>query len=328
MSSVTLAESAKLSQNELVAGVIENIITVNRMYEMLPFDGIEGNALAYDRENALGPVATAGVGTTDGVIGSLVSGGTNTAERTAAKDPATFTQVTANLTTILGDAEVNGLIQATRSNINNQTAVQIASKSKSAGRKYQNLLINGDGANYTFAGLIALCPGGQTIDTGTDGSYLSFDIIDETMDAVVDKDGEVDYLTMHQRTIRTMNKLLRDLGGTSAQDAIKLPSGKEVPAYRGSPVFRNDYIPTNVARGVGTGDSAATSYVFAGNFDDGSRQHGIAGLTAEQQSGIHVVDVGESESQDMRIWRVKWYAGLALFSEKGLAMSPGIKKPA
>lgn len=322
MPSVTLSESAKLSQNELVAGVIENIITVNRMYHLLPFDGIEGNALAYDRENTLAPVATTGVGNTDGVIGAGATSGNNQAERQAAKDPATFTQVTSTLTTILGDAEVNGLIQATRSNINNQTAVQIASKSKAAGRKYQNLLINGDGTNYSFAGLIALCASGQIVDTGTDGSQLSFEIMDETMDLVVDKDGEVDYIAMHQRDIRSMNKLLRDLGGTSAMDAIKLPSGAEVPAYRGTPVFRNDYIPTDQTQG----SSTDTSTLFAGTFDDGSRQHGIAGLTAETQSGIHVVDVGESETKDERIWRVKWYASLALFSEKGLAMAPGIQK--
>ena len=46
MASVTLAESAKLAQDELVAGVIENIITVNRMFDVLPFDSIEGNSLA------------------------------------------------------------------------------------------------------------------------------------------------------------------------------------------------------------------------------------------------------------------------------------------
>jgi hypothetical protein len=89
-------------------------------------------------------------------------------------------------------------------------------------------------------------------------------------------------------------------------------------------VFRNDYIPTNVRRRA----RPPTADLFAGTFDDGSRQHGIAGLTAENQSGIHVVDVGESETQDERIWRVKWYAGLAMFSEKGLAMAPGIQKPA
>jgi hypothetical protein len=36
------------------------------------------------------------------------------------------------------------------------------------------------------------------------------------------------------------------------------------------------------------------------------------------------VDVGESENSDEHIWRVKWYCGLALFSEKGLAAADGI----
>ncbi|KKM16459.1 hypothetical protein LCGC14_1685680, partial [marine sediment metagenome] len=133
MPTVTLAESAKLTQNELVVGVIENIITVNHMFEVIPFNSFSGNALAYNRENALGPVATVGIGDTDGDIGPGASGGGNLAERQAAKDAATFTQISVGLTTIMGDAEVNGLIQATRSDSgNDQTAVQIASKSKSA----------------------------------------------------------------------------------------------------------------------------------------------------------------------------------------------------
>ena len=156
MATVTLAESAKLAQNELIAGIIENIITVNRMFEVLPFDGISGNALAYNRENALGAVATVGVGDADGSIGSGATG-TNDTERQAAKNPATFTQVTSSLTTIMGDAEVNGLIQVTRSSDgNDQTAVQIASKAKSAGRKYQDMLINGDGNNFTFTVMLSL----------------------------------------------------------------------------------------------------------------------------------------------------------------------------
>lgn len=322
MPSITLVESAKLSQNELVAGVIENIITVNRMFHVLPFDGIDGNALAYNRENALAPVATVGVGDTDGVIGSSATSGNNQSERQAAKDAATFTQVTSTLTTILGDAEVNGLIQATRSNDNDQTAVQIASKSKSAGRKYQDMMVNGDGTNYGFAGLISLCPSGQVLDTGTDGQKLSLELMDELQDTVIDKDGTVDYFAFNQREIRTMNKLLRELGGTSAMDAVKLPSGAEVPAYRGVPVLRNDYIPVNQTKGA----SSNCTSIFAGTFDDGSRQHGIAGLTASQQAGIHVVDVGEHQQKDERIWRVKWYAGLALFSEKGIAMAQGIQK--
>lgn len=322
MASVTLAESAKLAQEELVSGVIESIVTVNRMFEVIPFDGIDGNALKYNREALLGPVATVGVGDTDGVIGSSASAGSNLTERQAAKDAATFTEVTASLTTIMGDAEVNGLIQATRSSDgNDQTETQIGSKAKSAGRKYQDMLINGDGTNETFPGLLALCAAGQTVDAvATDGDALSFDVMDEVADLVVDKDGDVDYFAMHKRTIRSFKALLRALGGAAINEVLELPSGKTVPVYSGVPIFRNDYIPINQTQG---GNTTATTF-FAGTLDEGGRQHGIAGLTAANAAGIDVVDIGESETKDERIWRVKWYAGLALFSELGLACASGI----
>jgi hypothetical protein len=305
MASVTLAESAKLAQNTLVAGVIESIITVNKFFEVLPFDGIDGNALAYNRENVLGDVDVEGVGDT---IGS--------------KGAATFTQVTSTLTTIIGDAEVNGLIQATRSGDgNNQTAVQIASKSKSAGRKYQDMLINVTGAANQFDGLINLCVAGQTFDNGVNGANLALTDMDATMDLVLDKDGQVDYMQLPARTIRSYKALLRGLGGASINEVIVLPSGAEVNAYSGVPIFRNDWIPTNQVKG---GSGAVATTLFAGTLDDGSRQHGLSGLTAANMAGLQVVDVGESETKDERIWRVKWYSGLALYSELGLACMNGV----
>ena len=60
------------------------------------------------------------------------------------------------------------------------------------------------------------------------------------------------------------------------------------------------------------------------HFDDGSRQHGLAGLTAMNAAGIMIEDVGIAETKDNRIWRVKWYSGLALFSELGLSCATGI----
>ncbi len=321
MASVTLAESAKLAQNELVAGVIESIITVNQMFQVLPFDGINGNALAYNRENAQGGVVVAGVGsdlTTDLGTGAQGVGG----GAAYAKAAATFTQVTSSLTTIIGDAEVNGLIQATRSGDgNDQTAVQIASKAKHAGRKYQDMLINGDGTGNTFAGLLTLCAAGQKVNTGTDGQNLAFRVLDDLIALVVDKDGVVDYFAMNVRTINSYMELLRGLGGASVNEVVTLPSGQEVPAYRGVPIFRNDYIPVNQTKGA----SSNCTTIFAGTLDDGSRSYGIAGLTAAEMAGINVVDVGESETKDEHIWRVKWYAGLALFSEKGLALADGIR---
>lgn len=307
MASVTLTESAKLAQDELVAGVIENVITVNEMFDLLPFDGIDGNALAYNRENVLGDVQVAGVGTT-----------------ITAKNPATFTHVTSTLTTIIGDAEVNGLIQATRSGDgNDQTAVQVASKAKSAGRKYQDQLINGDGTGNTFTGLMGLVAAGQTIGAGNaaaNGAALSFEDLDALIDLVTDKDGQVDYIMMHGRTRRKYLALLRALGGTSPGDIYTMPSGRQVPAYRGIPIFRNDWIPINQTQGT----SVNATSVFAGTFDDGSRTHGIAGLTAATEAGIKVKYVGEKEDADESITRITWYCGLALFSEKGLAVLEGV----
>jgi hypothetical protein len=308
MASVTLAESAKLCLDELVVGVIENIITVNKLYEVLPFDGIDGNSLAYNRELALGDVVVSGVGDTY----TGLSGG---------KAAATFTQKNGNLTTIMGDAEVNGLIQATRSSEgNDQTAVQIASKAKSAGRKYQDMLINGSGISNEFPGLISICAAGQKVDTGTNGGALSFAFLDNLIDLVTDKDGTCEYISMHARTIRSFKALLRTLGGAQINETLKLPSGAEVPIYSGVPIFRNDYIPINQVKGGGSGQTT----IFAGTFDDGSRTHGLAGLTAANAAGIQVVDVGEAHDKDERIYRVKWYCGLVLFSEKGLAAAEGI----
>ena len=305
MASVTLAESAKLTQNQLVAGIIENTITVDRFFEILPFDGIEGNALQYNRENVLGDAQALGVA------------GTVTA--TAA---ATFTAVTTGLTTLLGQAEVNQLIEKTRSGSGNkQSAVQIASKSKSVGRLYRNYLINGDGSGDTFAGVLALCDASQKVTVDTDGENLSFENLDNLIDLVTDKDGEVDYFQMHSRTLRAYLALLRALGGASINEVVTLPSGKTVPAYRNIPIFRNDWIPTDQTVGATT---TCTS-VIAGTLDDGSRTVGLAGLTAEEEAGMVLEPVGISQTKDEFIWRVKWYCSLALFSLRGLAILPGVK---
>lgn len=304
MASVTLAESAKLAQDTLISGLIESIITVNHMYQLLPFEGIDGNALAYNRENVLGDVESIGVG------------GTITA-----KAAATFTKVTSTLVKIIGDAEIDGLIQATRSAANDQTGTQIASKAKSAGRNFQSQLINGTGASDEFNGLINLCASSQKASTGSNGSNLSFEILDEMLDLVTAKDGDVDYIVMHARTIRSYKTLLRALGGVTMQEVYELPSGKNVPAYSGVPILRNDYIPITQTKG---GSSAVATTIFAGVWDDGDMKTGLLGLTAANAYGLQLVDVGEAETKDEHIWRVKWYVGLALFSELGLAAADGI----
>lgn len=310
MPTVTLAESAKLTQDQLVAGLIESIVEVNPLYEMMPFTEIEGNALAYNRENALGDVQFLGVG------------GTITA-----KNPATFTKVTSELTTLIGDAEVNGLIQATRSDYADQTAVQVASKAKSLGRQYQASMISGDGTGNSFQGMLALVAGSQTItadDGAGNGGQLSFDLLDELLDKVKDKDGQVDFIMSTFAMRRKYFALLRALGGAGINETITLPSGRQIPVYRGVPWFVNDFIPSNLVQG----SASNTTAIFAGTFDDGSNKYGIAGLTAKGAAGLRIEDVGPKENADERITRVKMYCGFANFSQLGLAVLDGLLPPA
>lgn len=303
MASVTLAESAKLSNDLLVQGVIENVISVNPIYQVMPFDQIEGNSLKYNRENALGDVQYITVGDT-----------------ITAKAAATFTQESSSLVTLIGDAEVDHFIQTTRSNMNDQKAIQVASKAKSIGRQYQNTMITGDGTGNSFEGLIALLPAGQTVTTAGDGEALSFTHLDNMMDLVIAKDGEVDFFMMPARTIRSYLSLLRALGGASLNEVVTLPDGRTQMAYRGVPIFRNDWIPVNQTQAGGTN----LTTIFAGVFDDGSRKVGLAGLTPVNNSGIFVTEVGESETKNETITRVRFYCGLALFSQKALSATVGI----
>jgi hypothetical protein len=306
MASVTLAESAKLSQNMLASGVIEDVITVNQMFNALPFQEIEGNALQYSRESVLGDAMVAGVGT-----------------QITADAAATFTTVTSSLTTIIGKASVNGLIQATRSNYSDQALVQIASKAKSVGRKYQDMLINGDsGTANEFDGLLSLVSGGQTVTSATDGSVLSFRALDDAIALCTAKDGMIDYIAMNSREINTLLDMYRALGGASINEVVTLPDGTvtNMPMYRGIPIYRNDWLPITQTQGA----SSVASSIVMGTFDDGSMSNGIAGLTAMGDAGMRVVQVGQAENYDEEVYHIKWYSSLANYSDKGLVAITGI----
>lgn len=305
MPSITLAESAKLSKDELVSGVVETIITTDRLYEKLPFDELEGNSFTWNKEAVLGDVQVLGVG------------GTITA-----KNPATVEPATATLTRIVGDAEVDGLIQATRSNVNDQRAYQVASKAKAAGRRFRNMFINGTGLNDEFPGLLAQVATGQTLVAGTNGAYYDVGFLDELISKVKAKDGEVDFISMAEVMLNRHYAYLRKLGGATITETVTLPSGRTVPAYRGIPIFVNDHIPTNQTQGTATDCSP----IAAGCFDDGSRKVGIAGLTAPgDNAGIQIKFVGESHSKDETIDRVVWYCGMTNFNDYALAVLKGVR---
>jgi len=319
MTVLSEVQAGLLTQDELVAGIIEDIITVNQMYQVLPFDSYEGTGLTVNRENALAGAGLAAVG--GSLAGAVPANGipaiAGVGAGTNFKDPATWTQETFTLKTIIGDAEVNGLVQAQMSDTTDQTASQIAAKAKQVGRIYQDLMMNGNESvsSLQFDGLLVLA------DSQVDGTgALSFLDMDTAMDEVKDKDGVVDYIVMAARTRRAYKALLRALGGAAIDDVVTLESGDIVIAYEGVPIFKNEYMPTDLGE---TAAQTETAVIF-GTFDDGTRQYGVAGLTSRTNGGIVVDEIGALEGSDASLTRVKWYAGLAQFSRKGLTVLQGV----
>ena len=66
--------------------------------------------------------------------------------------------------------------------------------------------------------------------------------------------------------------------------------------------------------------TGSTVSFWCGNFDDGSRKVGIAGIyPASVPAGIVVERVGAKEVRDEEIWRIKWYTNFASYSKLGIA---------
>ena len=310
MATQTLAEAAKLINNEIVEGIAENIITVNPIFASLPFSGFDGQGIVWNRENVLGDSQM------------LAVGGTITA-----KAAATFTQVTYLPTKIIGDAEVDGLVQATSGGAGvDQMAVEVASKAKSIARKFQSQMAVGDGSTPNMNSLHSLCAASQ-YTTASAGQALSFTLLDELLELVTAKDGAVDFIMMPARTIRSYRALVRGLGGAHAEELVTLGDGTEMrlPVYNGVPIFRNDYLSVVETANGAAVTGGALSSVYAGCFDDGTRKTGVSAIyPSSAGAGISVAPIGAAETKDEEIMRVKWYTNIALFNLLGLARLPSI----
>lgn len=134
--SITLAEASKLSTDVLLKGIIETIIRDSPILERLPFIQIVGNSLKYNREASL-PTAQ---------FYAPVTG-------TWAASPPTFEQVTASLTVLGVDADVDNFLKATRSNVQDLEAACIELAAKAVRYKFEDTFLNGDGTGNSFVGL-------------------------------------------------------------------------------------------------------------------------------------------------------------------------------
>lgn len=292
------AEAEKLSNNDLEAGVIEEIINKDDLFSVLPFMQINGKAYVYDRENTLG-----GADFLD-------------PNDTVNEEASTFTEVVSKLRILAGDVDVDKFLQSTMSDTNDQRAVQIAQKAKGLARKFHQTLATGDSvANAkAFDGLSKLVVSGQKISAGTNGNALSLSMLDELLDAVPNG---ADAIIMRPGTIRAYRALLRAAGGTAPSEIMMENFGRVMLTHNGVPILRNDFIDGTVDQGTATD----TCSVYAVRLNELDGLHGIYG---GPNAGIVVEDIGTVQNKDATRMRLKWYCGLALKSTKSLAAVYGV----
>ena len=293
---LTLTESAKLSQDMLLTGVIETIVKDSPVLQTIPFIEVVGNGLTYNQEKTLPSVA-------------FYEPGDTWDESTP-----TFTQVTANLKILGGDADVDNFVKATRSNLQDLEATVVALKAKATQQTFDTTFIDGNSNTNSkaFDGIDKLAVASQTVSMGANGGALTLDKLDEAIDKV--RGGKPDMLIMSRRSRRKLSSLGR-AAGSGVVVADRNQFGMMTDYYDGIPVGVSDYV--NDAKTVGTSRDCST--IYAVQWGEGA----VAGLTAP--GGLQMERVGSLETKDATRVRVKWYVAIAVFNSLKLAKLSGVR---
>ena len=293
---LTLAEGAKLSNDVLVAGVIETIINESPVLQAMPFIEIVGNSLTYNRENAAPSVSFYNVGDT------------------WTESTPTFTQVSATLKILGGDADVDNYLSSTRNNVQDLEAAVVQLKAKALQQKFDDTFINGEVTTdaKSFDGIEELTVTKQTVSMGANGGTLTLEKLDELIDTV--KGGKPDMLIMSKRSRRKLSSLAR-AAGSGVVESDRNEFGMMVQFYDGIAIGISDWVSD--AKTVGTNSDCSTIYGL--QYGEG----GVAGLSGP--GGLQVERIGSLETRDATRTRVKWYVALALFNTLKLAKLTGVR---
>lgn len=309
---LTLAESAKLSQDDLQRGVLETFVIESPVLDRIPFLTIQGNAYAYNEEATL-----------PGVEFRAVNNGYS--ESTGTVNPKSE-----KLVILGGDADVDRFIVQTRGNLNDQRAIQTRMKVKAAAYKFQDHFINGDTAVDAngFDGLKKRLTGAQVLAAATNGmgpvaaGHDFFDALDALIAQVPGLNGSNGALYTNRKIISKIWSSARRLGGAEmVKDAL---TGKTIHTYNGIPLLDigqtaagADIIPMTETQGTAT----AAGSIYAVKFGQAEGDQAVTGLT---NGGVQVRDLGELDTKPVYRTRLEFYTGLAVFGGKGAARLTGV----
>lgn len=297
MAGISLAQSARMTNDVLQAGVIEVLATESKLLQLLPFMNVQGSGYTYNIEKNLGNAQF-----------RKVNGGYNYG--------AIETIPITERIVILGDEAIVDTYQiAVESDINNLMAIEVALRTKAIAHKFEKCFIDGGKAAGSgvpsesvaneFVGILTRYT--ETAPANIPSAALPLfqaQVITKTDDLIGDLDtlldmvaGGADCLIMNKKTRRQVTAK-----GRAFCDYRQGEFGTQFVQYGGIDIVDVD------------GDLLADDVVIAAKF---GAKEAVCGL---QNGGVRVTALGEMESQPQLKTRIEWFVGLAVFNPKAVAI--------
>lgn len=298
---VTLAQAAALEADPVRRGAIETAVQVSQVWDRLPFEDIEGNAYAYDKDKVL-------PGT-----------GFRTVNEAYVESTGVINQDIERLVILGGDADVDQFIEKTmKSSRGVLMADQVRMKLESAQATYVDTMFNGDVEvdPKSFDGLRKRLVGSQVIDSEAPANSEAFlDELDELFGSVA---GGPDVVYAPSQVISRLKSLGRKAGGA---DYINSEiTGKREFTWNGvSFIDPGEHWSGRKILGY---DATNGGDVYAVKLATGIGVTGVLGIT---NGGLDAYFLGELQEKPAIRTRIDFYTGMAVQGGKAAARLRAVK---
>lgn len=292
MAALTLIEAAKLETGDVVRSTIMELYSgSSSVFEVLPFDDIQGGSLTYNSEQTYPGVGFRGF------------------NEAYTPSVGVINPKTEVLTIAGGELDVDVALIKTRGM--RQRAVQEAMKAKALGLAWTQKFFKGDTASNPreFDGLQVRCVGDQKMAAGSTGGGdpLSLAKFDEAIRRTLNP---TDIFMSSKMAIKfTAAARSTSVGGYISYDKNEM--GQRVLMYNNLPIRIVDLdgagaeiLPFTEAA-VSGGATATSIYILS---------IGDSGVTGIQNGGMDIRDLGELQSAPIYRTRIEWLSGLAVFN--------------
>ena len=315
----TLSEYQKLANDDVTAGVFDNIITASELAPFLQFSSFSGNSLVYNRENTLGAAATHQVG-----------------DIWSDTEPS-YTKKTVSLTTVGVQHPLDRFAMQTADNVQSQEAVLLSKMAKSIVRKLEDLLISGNSGSTSTEpeGLTSLLISDSRLLMMDDGSQpasitgaeteLTLDRLDAMIDLV--ENGKPDFLMMNKTMRRKMTSLARATGSGVVLTSADM-FGHQYVVYNGIPVVINDFVSNSeqYEQGDSQWPSSSATTIYA--IKTGQEKQGWTVIHNGSVLDPDIQRLGTKFDKNEDAYRMAVYLNAVIYSAKSCAGLAGIDSAA